>query len=146
MPYIIGGIILIIALIILGLIMRKRVYDEVDRLESWKMDISNRNVSEELAKVKALNLSGETQEKFESWKERWDHIVTKELPDTEEALFDAEEGADRYRFNKAKQHLQRVEATLSQVEDKIEAMFRELDELLASEEEARKQAGLKCRL
>ncbi len=61
------------------------------------------------------------------------------LPDTEEALFDAEEGADRYRFNKAKQHLQRVEATLSQVEDKIEAMFRELDELLASEE-ARKQA------
>ncbi|MFP7478112.1 septation ring formation regulator EzrA [Terribacillus saccharophilus] len=140
MPYIIGGIILIIALIILGLIMRKRVYDEVDRLESWKMDISNRNVSEELAKVKALNLSGETQEKFESWKERWDHIVTKELPDTEEALFDAEEGADRYRFKKAKQHLQQVEATLSQVEDKIEAMFRELDELLASEEEARKQA------
>ncbi|MFP7493299.1 septation ring formation regulator EzrA [Terribacillus saccharophilus] len=140
MLYIVGGIILIIALIILGLIMRKRVYDEVDRLESWKMDISTRNVSEELAKVKALNLSGETQEKFESWKERWDHIVTKELPDTEEALFDAEEGADRYRFKKAKQHLQKVEATLSQVEDKIEAMFRELDELLASEEEARKQA------
>ncbi|SNZ18084.1 septation ring formation regulator [Terribacillus aidingensis] len=140
MPYIIGGIIVIIALIILGLIMRKRVYDEVDRLESWKLDITNRNVSEELAKVKALNLSGETQEKFESWKERWDHIVTKELPDTEEALFDAEEGADRYRFKKAKQHLQQVQDILIQVEDKIEVMFRELDHLLASEEEARKQA------
>ncbi|QXE00711.1 septation ring formation regulator EzrA [Terribacillus sp. DMT04] len=140
MPYIIGGIIVIIALIILGLIMRKRVYDEVDRLESWKLDITNRNVSEELAKVKALNLSGETQEKFESWKERWDHIVTKELPDTEEALFDAEEGADRYRFKKARQHLQQVQDILTQVEEKIEEMFRELDHLLASEEEARKQA------
>jgi septation ring formation regulator len=140
LPYIIGGIIVIIALIILGLIMRKRVYDEVDRLESWKLDITNRNVSEELAKVKALNLSGETQEKFESWKERWDHIVTKELPDTEEALFDAEEGADRYRFKKARQHLQQVQDILNQVEEKIEAMFRELDQLLASEEEARKQA------
>jgi septation ring formation regulator len=140
LPYIIGGIIVIIALIILGLIMRKRVYDEVDRLESWKLDITNRNVSEELAKVKALNLSGETQEKFESWKERWDHIVTKELPDTEEALFDAEEGADRYRFKKAKLHLQQVQDILNQVEEKIEAMFRELDQLLASEEEARKQA------
>jgi septation ring formation regulator len=140
LPYIIGGIIVIIALIILGLIMRKRVYDEVDRLESWKLDITNRNVSEELAKVKALNLSGETQEKFESWKERWDHIVTKELPDTEEALFDAEEGADRYRFKKARQHLQQVQDILTQVEEKIEVMFRELDHLLASEEEARKQA------
>lgn len=54
--------------------------------------------------------------------------------------FDAEEGADRYRFTKAKQHLQQVEVTLSRIEDKIEGMFRELDELLASEEEARKQA------
>ncbi|SEQ10101.1 septation ring formation regulator [Virgibacillus subterraneus] len=139
MAYIIGTILVIIALIIVGLILRKRVYDVVDRLEAWKMDIMNRNIASQLGRIKSLNLSGETQEKFESWKERWEYIVTKELPDIEEYLFDAEEAADRYRFSTAKKTLRKVEQTLQSIEEDIKKMLEELNELMESEESSRKE-------
>ncbi|MDC3412669.1 septation ring formation regulator EzrA [Aquibacillus sp. 3ASR75-11] len=139
MAYIIGMILILIAFIILGLILRKKVYDEVDRMESWKMDIMNRNVTAELSRIKDLNLSGETQEKFESWKERWDFILTRELPDIEEYLFDAEESADRYRFRSAKKNIRSVKETLKTIETDIEQVLSELEDLLDSEKNSREE-------
>ncbi|WP_099158786.1 septation ring formation regulator EzrA [Virgibacillus ndiopensis] len=137
MAYFIGIVLVIIALIIVGLILRKRIYDIVDRLESWKMDIMNRNVASQISQIKSLNLSGETQEKFETWKDRWEYIVTRELPDIEEELFDAEEAADRYRFQSAKKILRKAEQILQSIENDIEKMLEELDQLLESEESSR---------
>ncbi|ENH96927.1 septation ring formation regulator EzrA [Gracilibacillus halophilus YIM-C55.5] len=137
MEFVIGGLLVIIALFIVGFILRKRVYDNVDRLENWKMDIMNRNVTSELSKVKNLNLSGETQEKFEAWKENWDLILTRDLPDMEEFLLDAEEAADKFRFKLAKKQIQTVETTLASIEDNINQMYNELDHLLDSERYAR---------
>ncbi|MFC7061519.1 septation ring formation regulator EzrA [Halobacillus seohaensis] len=137
MRYVIGGILVLIALIIVGLIWRKKVYDEVDRLEGWKMDIMHRSVSDELSRVKALNLSGETQERFETWRDRWDQILTKELPDLEEDLFDAEEAADRYRFKKAKKVVNHTEQKLQGIEQDIVKMYEELEVLLDSEKSSR---------
>ncbi|SDB94275.1 septation ring formation regulator [Pelagirhabdus alkalitolerans] len=137
--YIIGFILIIITLIIIGLILRKRIYDRVDQLEAWKMDIMHRNVSAELQRVKSLKLSGETQEKFEAWKETWDRILTRELPDIEEYLFDAEESADRFKVQTAKRSLNKVEQTLNEIEETIESMYQELDDLLDSEKQSRKE-------
>lgn len=139
MAYIIGIVLVIIALIIVGLILRKKIYDVVDQYESWKMDIMNRNIASQLGRIKNLNLSGETQEKFESWKEHWEYIVTKQLPDIEEYLFDAEEAADHYRIPTAKKTLRKVEQTLQSIEKDIEKMLLELDELIKSEETSRKE-------
>lgn len=138
MAYGIGAILAVIVGIIVGLIFRKRVYDEVDRLESWKMDVMNREVTEELSKVKSLNLSGETQERFESWRSEWDDILSKQLPDLEEYLFDAEEYADKYRFGSARKVLASIEEKLTAIESSIDKMFEELDTLLHSEENSRK--------
>ncbi|GAA0305645.1 septation ring formation regulator [Gracilibacillus halotolerans] len=134
---IIGIILIIVVLLIIGLILRKRVYDQVDQMEEWKMDIMNRNVTTQLSKVKNLKLSGQTQEKFESWKDSWDVIITVDLPDIEEYLLDAEEAADRFRFNTAKKDIQHVENTLQSIEDNIKTMFEELDHLLDSEKYAK---------
>lgn len=139
-PYAIGFILIIIILIIIGLVLRKLIYDQVDKLEAWKMDIMNRNVSAELQRIKALRLAGETQTKFESWKETWDQIYTRDLPDIEEHLFDAEEAADRFNIPSAKRSIQTVEQTLNKTEKTIENMFNELDELLDSEKQSRKLA------
>lgn len=138
-PYIIGVILLIITLLIVGLILRKRIYDTVDRQEMWKMDIMNRNTAAELARIKGLNLSGETQEKFESWKERWEFIVASELPDVSEMLFEAEDAADRYRFPSARNIIQKVHEKLNTIEKDIERMLAELNELLESEKISREE-------
>jgi septation ring formation regulator len=135
--YIIGAVLIAIIVIIIGLILRKRIYDRVDELESWKMDVMHRQVSAELQRVKALNLSGETQERFEHWKETWDHILTRELPDIEEYLFDAEEAADRFRIKYAKKNLATVESILTKNEETIKTILKELEDLLDSEKQSR---------
>lgn len=137
MELFIGIILAIIALIIFGLILRKRIYDYVDRLEAWKLDIMGRNVAAQLSQIKNLNLSGETQLKFETWKERWDYIVGKELADIEDHLLDAEDAADRFMVTKAKKTLKEAEEILQSVEGSIENILQELEELLESEKTSR---------
>lgn len=139
MEIIIGIILVIIALVIISLIMRKRVYDFVDRLESWKLEIMNRNVSAELTRIKTLNLQGETQDRFESWKERWEYILSRDLPEIEEYLFDAEEAADKFKFTTGKKILRKTEQLLQSIEKDIEKILAELDELVESEETSRKE-------
>src|SRR5699024_2502852 len=137
MVYAIAIVLIIIALFIFGSIWRKRIYDAVDQLESWKIDIMDRDVAVQLSQIKTLNLLGETLEKFEGWKARWEDIIATELLEVEEMLFDAEEAADRYRFSKAKKVLHETEQKLNLIESDIENILTELSELMESEEASR---------
>lgn len=138
--YIIGAVLIIIVLFIIGTIMRKRVYDAVDKLESWKISIMDRNVATELAKIKPLNLLGETLERFEQWKERWEEILAHDLHEVEEQMYAAEQAADRYRFPTANDIVRKTEQKLKGIEQEIERILEELGELLSSEETSRKEA------
>src|SRR5690625_1553663 len=137
MQYVIWGILILIVVIIIGLILRKRIYDKVDAYESWKIDIMNRNIATELSKVKTLNLTGETEEKFKHWKERWERIVTEELSEIEDFLYDAEEAADRYQFPRANKVLTTIEEKLDAIEESIEEILSELNDLMIAEKESR---------
>lgn len=139
MEYIIGIILLIIVLIITGLILRKKLYDSIDYYESWKIDIMGRNVASELTKVKALNLEGEAKLKFETWREDWDTILTRDLANVEEVLFDAEQAADRFRIGTAKKHLAQLEKSLAAADEKIEQMLAEINDLLETEKQNREK-------
>lgn len=137
MEYIIGGLVLLLGLYVIGYMMKKKLYKEIDRLENWKIDITNRPVLDEMSKVKQLNMTGETEELFENWRNDWDDIVTSQLPEVEEYLFDAEEYIDRYRFNKAKQVQRAIDVHLKETEDKIQKLLDEINELVGSEEKNR---------
>ncbi len=139
MALFISLLLVVIVLLIIGLILRKRIYDTVDRLETWKLDIMEREVAGQLSRIKSLNLSGETLERFEEWKERWENIVTKELADIEEYLMDAEEAADRFFIPKAKRVLLTTEDNLQSIEKEIDEILNGLEELLKSEEVSRKE-------
>ncbi len=131
---IIGIIVLILVLLVISFIVRKKYYKEIDKLEAWKIDIMNRPVLEELGKVKQLNMTGQTEEKFERWRKSWDEIVTVRLPDVEDYLFDIEEYTDRFHFRKAKNEQAKIEGVLRDIEEKIEGILSELSELIGSEE------------
>lgn len=109
----------------------------MDRLETWKLDITDRPVLDEMTKVKQLNMTGQTEELFERWRNQWDDIVTVKLPNLEELLFDAEEYVDRYRFGKAKDAQKQIENKLQETEDEIKTILFELNELVGSEEKNR---------
>ncbi|MET3682656.1 septation ring formation regulator [Alkalibacillus flavidus] len=140
MEYIIGIIILIIAFILVGVVARKKVYNKVDTLEKWKVKLMNRQVADELAKVRHLNLTGETEELFESWRNEWDDINDHVFTEVEEYLLDAEEAAEKYKFGKASRSLKTVEQKLSNVEKTIDDIFDEVDRLLHSEQDSREEA------
>ncbi|MEH7157594.1 septation ring formation regulator EzrA [Neobacillus drentensis] len=137
MKYFIGLFILILALFVVGYLIKKKYFKEMDRLEAWKIDIMNRPVLDEMSKVKLLNMTGQTEELFERWRNQWDDVVTVQLPNLEELLFDAEEYIDRYRFNKAKEVQQAIAAKLQETEDQIKSILEELHELVGSEEKNR---------
>lgn len=123
--------------IIWGYFIKKRYFKEIDRLESWKIDVMNRPVLDELSKVKQLKMNGETEEMFEHWRSEWDAIITVHMPDVEEYLFDAEEYVDKYRFKKSKDVQHKVSEKLNEVEDTIKSILHELNELVGSEEKNR---------
>jgi septation ring formation regulator len=135
--YFIGFIILLLALFVLGYFIKKRYFKEMDRLEAWKIDLFNRPIMDEMSKVKQLNMTGQTEELFEGWRNQWDDIVTVKLPELEEMLFDAEEYIDRYRFNKAKGIQQEINNKLQATENEINKIVEELHELVGSEEKNR---------
>jgi septation ring formation regulator len=137
MQYVIAGIILVIIIFLFGFFYRKRYYTEIDRLEAWKIEIMNRPVSDELSKVKQLNMTGQTEELFERWRQAWDEIVAGDLPQVEELLFDAEENTDKFRLNKAKEIQMKIENVLTGTEEKIENILTELNVLVGSEEKNR---------
>ncbi|WLD92386.1 septation ring formation regulator EzrA [Alkalihalobacillus sp. AL-G] len=140
MIYILVALVVVLSVFIgFGTYSRKKVYDQIDHLESQKINIMNRPLSEEIAKVKALEMIGETEKKFESWRSDWDEIVAVELPDLEENLFDAEEAADKYRFKKARGILSETRRQIFNIEEMIDEISGEIDELVKSEELNRKE-------
>ncbi|TWI56951.1 septation ring formation regulator EzrA [Halalkalibacter nanhaiisediminis] len=138
MSYLIYTAIAVIAiLVIVSAIFRKRTYKEVDRLEEWKNEIINRAIPDEIGKVKQLQMSGQTEEKFEEWRNEWDDIVVTILPQIEEQLFDIEELATKNRFNNAKQLITTVENRLNGIEVQLTQMLGEIDQLVQSEQQNR---------
>lgn len=137
MEYVIGIILMIVVLIIIGMITKKKYFQEIDRLEAWKIEVMNRPVLDEVAKIKQLKMVGQAEEYFERWRKTWDTIVTVDLPDVEEWLYDAEDYVDKYRFSKAKEVFLKIETTLKKAEEKMETMISELNNLIGSEEKNR---------
>lgn len=132
-------IVIIVILFFYSLWERKKIYREVDRLDDWKLEISSRPITNEIGKIKGLKMSGETEKKFEKWRQCWDEIVGVKLPDLEEDLFDVEEYANKYRFKKAKQLISEVENKLAEIDKDLQQLLAEVDELVNSEEKNREE-------
>ena len=101
MKYIIIVIIVLLALLTFGLIIRKKHNAVIERLEKKKLQIQHYPIFEELTKVKNLNMNGQTEELFERWRNKWTEVVDVDIIKIDSMLFDAEEYIDRFKFKKA---------------------------------------------
>lgn len=138
MEYIVGIVLIVIIAIIIALVLRRRLYNAIDHLERMKVDIMNRNIAAELSRMKELNLTGETLESFNKWKDRWELILTEDLANVEVQLFDAEAYADRYKFNSSREELNKIEEKINEIDIELESIITQLNDLLETEEASRK--------
>ncbi|MEK4426617.1 septation ring formation regulator EzrA [Solibacillus sp. FSL K6-1523] len=135
--YIIIVVVILLALLITGLVVRRKHNAEIGRLEKEKMQIQHYPIFEELAKVKALNMNGQTEELFEDWRNRWLDVVDVQVTKLDEMLFDAEEYIDRFKFKKATLIEREIEQEITKCEQVRVEIITELDELIGSEEKNR---------
>lgn len=135
--YILFVTILLLCLFSAGYLLKRKHYKEVDRLEEWKLNIMERPVLDELSKVKQLNMTGQTEQLFEKWRDEWDEIVTVHLPDVEDFFMDAEDYIEKYRFKKAKQAQENITGHLNKIEQLIQHILLEVNDLVGSEEKNR---------
>ncbi|MGM9988735.1 MAG: septation ring formation regulator EzrA [Bacillaceae bacterium] len=131
-----GLIICIFVLVIVGMtaafVLRNNYYKEVDELEKRKNTLSDRGVAEELAKVKELNMIGEAEEHFETWRGQWDEIVTAKLPEITFELMEVDEQLAKYSFHKAKASLAVIKKQIELAESQIESIFIGVNDLMGS--------------
>ncbi|WP_187254506.1 septation ring formation regulator EzrA [Alkalicoccus halolimnae] len=141
MSYVLYTIIaLLIIVVIYGAWSRKQIYRDVDKMGIRKTELMNRPVPEELARVKEMRLSGETEERFEQWRGEWNQLLKVQFPYIEEKLVEVEETSNRYRFPKAQQELKGIKKALDEIERHIDSLIGEVHELVNSEETNRRES------
>ena len=106
-------------------------------LEQQRRELQNKPINEELTKVKALNMNGQTEEMFDRWRSMNDEIKGEYVEVINELLQDIEDSIRGFKFKKAtilEEEIKGYLKTASQTQDKIVA---ELNELIGSEEKNR---------
>src|SRR5690606_11512835 len=142
MKYIIIAVIILLAIIIVGLLFRKKLNAEIERLEQLKLQIQNKPILEELTKVKQLNMNGQTEEMFERWREIWTEMMDVHIPKIDALLFDADEAINRFRFGKATELETDIEVRIDEVDRQMNEILSELEELIGSEEKNRSEMDI----
>ena len=137
MNYIIIAVILLTIVTVIAFLFRRKHIGEIGRLENEKLQIQHKPILEEMTKVKQLNMTGETEEKFERWRSEWTEVMDVHMPRVDSLLFDAEDMVDRFRFGKATLIEKEIQEKIRFCDKRMNDILHELNELIGSEEKNR---------
>ena len=135
--YIIIVAVVLLALLVAGLIIRRKHNAIIARLEKEKLEVQHYPIYEELTKVKSLNMNGQTEELFENWRNAWVEVTDVHVIKIDALLFDAEEYIDRFKFKKATEVEKVIEEKVAECDKVRLKILAELEELMGSEEKNR---------
>lgn len=122
---------------IIAFLYRRKHISEIEKLEQQKLQIQHKPILEEMTKIKQLNMTGETEEKFERWRNEWAEVMDVHMPKIDSLLFDAEDSIDHLRFRKVAEIEKQIQDEIRFCDEKMNTILSELNELVGSEEKNR---------
>lgn len=130
---IVVSILLIVMINIFVISFRRKHIQRMKALEKQKTEIQHKPIFEEMTKIKQLNMTGETEEKFETWRADWTKVIDIHMPEIDDLFFEAEEQIARFKIRKIKETISNIEKKIEVCEAKMNEILSGLDLLIGSE-------------
>ena len=136
--YILLAVAIVAVIYILVRKHNKKKYENIlNGLEREKNLIINANILSELSKVETMVNSIDLENKYDSWKKRFESIKNEDIPALTDALIDVEESFKSRRIKEIEPKLAKVELSIYHVKTKANYLLDEIRELTESEERNR---------
>ncbi|MFA9492467.1 septation ring formation regulator EzrA [Streptococcus sp. E17BB] len=136
-----GIILLIVAVILIAIVgylvsvfVRRKNDGIIAELDKRKEGLMSQPVSDDIEAINQLQLVGQSQEEFDSWKERWAILTTETFKQLEEDIEEAEVFNDTFHFLKVKKSVEAIDAQLKETETELSNIRQGLVTLKEQEE------------
>lgn len=140
----IGTITLVLIIIVVALIFiiksrkKKRIIRAIEKMEKEKNMLINVPVLNELSKVEALvKTNKKLEEKYNSWKLKFDVIENETIPDINDMLIELDFLVGKSKPKEIYEKISEVEIRLYEIKTKIKNILAEIKEITSSEEKNR---------
>lgn len=147
-----SGIVLLIVAIVLvaivgyltGVFVRRKNDGRIAELETKKENLMSQPISDDIEAINQLHLVGQSQEEFESWKDRWTVLTTETFKQLEEAIEETEIFNDTFHFLKVNKSVEAISTQLTETETELSAIREGL--LVLKKQEEKNSARVKYAL
>ena len=142
---ILGGILIyivsvgLITLTLFGIQRRnkKKLVNELNRLDTLKNLIISSGILTEMDKVKALINNEKLEKRYKAWEKRYKRIETEDIPRLSDKLLNAETLIEDNKFKEAGYELAKIELDIYYVKTDSEMLLEEIKEITGSAERNR---------
>ena len=127
-------IFLFVCILVLGgvvalFIFRNRKKQDLYPLLVMKDELERETLSDDLKKVKALEIAGKAEKLYAQWESEWYEIQSIDIEELDRELYSAETYIDKFNFKRADEVIMNCGELIANIKDRIAGIRREIKEL-----------------
>ena len=127
-------IFLFVCILVLGgvvalFIFRNRKKQDLYPLLVMKDELERETLSDDLKKVKALEIAGKAEKLYAQWESEWYEIKSIDIEELDRDLYSAETYIDKFNFKRADEVIMNCGELIANIKDRIAGIRREIKEL-----------------
>lgn len=130
-------IIFAILLVVIKNRKKKKMHAQIDEFEKEKNLLINVPVLNELSKVEALVKNNKLEEKYNTWKYKFEIIEKETIPEINDMLIEADFMVENSKADKVYQKITDIEIKIYEIKVKVKGILSEIKEITLSEEKNR---------
>ena len=127
-------IFLFVCILVLGgvvalFVFRNRKKQDLYPLLVMKDELERETLSDDLKKVKALEIAGKAEKLYAQWESEWYEIQSIDIEELDRDLYSAETYIDKFNFKRADEVIMNSGELIANIKDRIAGIRKEIKEL-----------------